>query len=135
MPGKCFVDTNVVIYSLGTDPKAELAAALLATRPVISTQVLAETANISLRKLAMPASEALRLVTWLTAVCNVEVVSPQTVAEAFRIVERYGFSWFDSLIVAAALQADCDVLLSEDMHHSQVIDSRLHITNPWVSKR
>jgi predicted nucleic acid-binding protein len=48
MPVKAFIDTNVVIYALGTDStKAQLAAPLFSTKPSISTQVLSETANVS----------------------------------------------------------------------------------------
>lgn len=53
MPDKAFIDTNVVIYALGPNSnKTRIAAALLAGAPTISTQVLSETANISMKKLS-----------------------------------------------------------------------------------
>lgn len=47
-----------------------------------------------------------------------------------RLAERYGFSIYDSFIVAAALAADCDRLWSEDMQHGMLVDGRLRIANP-----
>jgi predicted nucleic acid-binding protein len=55
-----------------------------------------------------------------------------TIHTALDIRERYSFSWYDSLIVAAALEANCDTLYSEDMQNSQVINGRLSIVNPFV---
>ena len=51
--------------------------------------------------------------------------------DALRIAERYGYSMFDALVVASALQAGSDTLWSEDMHDGMVIDSRLRISNPF----
>lgn len=50
-----------------------------------------------------------------------------------RLAERYGFSIYDSFIVAAALAADCDTLWSEDMQDGMVVDARLRIANPFRS--
>jgi predicted nucleic acid-binding protein len=47
------------------------------------------------------------------------------------LAERYTLSTFDAMIVASALDADCDRLWSEDMHHGLVIDTRLRIENPF----
>jgi len=132
MPAKAFVDTNVVIYALGPNSaKTTRAAALLADVPTISSQVLSETANVALKKLALPLSETGKLLAMLEAVCRVEIVTPSTMHLALDIVGRYGFSWYDSLIVATALSADCTILYSEDLHHSQVIEGRLSIINPF----
>jgi predicted nucleic acid-binding protein len=51
--------------------------------------------------------------------------------EAVRVAERYNYPIFDSLIVASALEAGCDTLWSEDMHHGIMIDGRLRIANPF----
>ena len=132
MPAKEFIDTNIVIYALGeSSAKAALAAPLFVHRPTISTQVLSETANVALKKLAMPLSETGKLLAMLEATCHVEIVTPATIQHALDLSGRYGFSWFDSLIVATALEAGCDTLYTEDMHHGQVIESRLTITNPF----
>ena len=133
MPVKAFIDTNIVIYSLGPNSaKAALAAPLFANRPIISTQVLSETANVALKKLALSLTETGKLLAMLEATCRVELVTPVTLLRTLDIAGRYGFSWFDSLIVATALDAGCDTLYTEDLQHGQVIEGRLTVINPFV---
>ncbi len=134
MPAKVFIDTNIVIYSLGANSaKAAQTAPLFAHHPVISTQVLSETANVALKKLAMPLSETSKLLAMLEATCKVEIITPATIQRALDIAARYGFSWFDSLIVASALDAGCDLLYTEDLQHGQLIEGKLTVTNPFIS--
>ena len=64
--------------------------------------------------------------------CQVELITLATVHVALEIRERYGFSWYDSLIVAAALESGCELLYSEDMQHGQVIEGRLRVINPFL---
>jgi len=133
MPGKIFIDTNIVIYSLGqASTKAHLAAPLFVGSPSISTQVLSETASVASRRLSLSASEIRKLITSLEAMCRVEIITLITIHAALDIRERYGFSWYDSLIVAVALEAGCDTLYSEDMQNNQEINGRLRIVNPFV---
>lgn len=133
MPGKIFIDTNIVIYALGqASTKAHLAAPLFVGSPSISTQVLSETANVASRRLALSMSEIRKLITSLEVMCRVEIISLVTIHTAFDIRERYGFSWYDSLIVATALETGCDTLYSEDMQNRQVIEGCLSIINPFA---
>lgn len=133
MPGKSFIDTNIVIYALGpASTKAPLAAPLFVGTPYISTQVLSETANVASKRLALSVSEIRKLIISLEAMCRVEIISLTTIHTALDIRERYGFSWYDSLIVATALEAGCDTLYSEDMQNSQEIEGRLRIVNPFA---
>lgn len=71
---------------------------------------------------------------FLEAVLNytVHVNTAATVERALGVAERYGFSFYDSLIVAAALETGCTTLYSEDLHHGQVIDGKLEIQNPFA---
>lgn len=133
MPARVFIDTNIVIYALGpSSTKTAQAAPLFTQQPTISTQVLSETANVALRKLAMTLAETRKLLTTLESMCRVEMIAPACLHRALDITERYGFSWYDSLIVAAALEAGCDMLYTEDLQHGQVIDGTLTITNPFA---
>ena len=76
MPGKIFIDTNIVIYALGqASTKAHLAAPLFVGSPYISTQVLSETANVASKRLALSVSETRKLITSLEAMCRVEIIS------------------------------------------------------------
>ena len=133
MPGKVFIDTNIVIYALGQAfSKAHLAAPLFVGSPSIFTQVLSETANVASKRLFLSISETRKLITSLEDMCRVEIISLVTIHTALDIRERYSFSWYDSLIVTTALEAGCDTLYSEDMQNSQVINGRLRIVNPFV---
>ena len=133
MPGKTFIDTNIVIYALGqSSTKAHRAAPLFVGSPSISTQVLSETANIASKRLALSVSDIRKLITSLEVICRVEIISLFTIHTALDIRERYSFSWYDSLIVATALEAGCDTLYSEDMQNGQEIEGRLRIINPFV---
>jgi predicted nucleic acid-binding protein len=51
---------------------------------------------------------------------------------AHHLVERYDFQLFDSIIVASALEAECDILYSEDLHHGLIVEDKLTILNPFV---
>jgi predicted nucleic acid-binding protein len=59
-------------------------------------------------------------------------VTADTIREAVRLAARYQLSHWDSLIVAAALLAECETLYSEDLQHRQVFDDRLTVINPFV---
>lgn len=133
MPGKVFIDTNIVIYALGqTSTKTHLAAPLFVGSPTISTQVLSETANVASKRLGLPPSEIRKLITSLETMCLVTTISMTTIHTALDIRERYNFSWYDSLILAAALEGGCDTLYSEDMQNGQEINGQLRIVNPFA---
>ncbi len=55
--------------------------------------------------------------------------------QTLKIAEKYGFSFWDSMIVAAALNNHCSLLYSEDLQHSQTIEGRLKIVNPFVDHK
>jgi predicted nucleic acid-binding protein len=67
----------------------------------------------------------------LRAACSVEIVRNEEQDDALALAERYGFSWYDSLIVASALAARADTLLSEDYQHGMRVD-QLRIANPFA---
>jgi predicted nucleic acid-binding protein len=130
---KGFFDTNVVLYAFSDDPRSSVAEALLSDGGDISVQVLNEFANIARRKLGFTWSqvgEALNAIRTLARA--VHPVTLDTHASALRLAERYGFSLYDALIVAAALQARCATLYSEDMQDGLLVDGELRIVNPFT---
>jgi predicted nucleic acid-binding protein len=130
-----FFDTSVLLYLLSTDlVKADRVEQLLEKRGTISVQVLNEFAAVALRKMKMPLSEVREILDTMRAVCKVEPVTLATHDQGLSINERYGFSLYDSMLVSAALLANVKVLYSEDLQHSQMIDSRLRILNPFVKR-
>jgi predicted nucleic acid-binding protein len=127
-----FADTNVIIYSVSDDDdKRLLALKIIAAKPVISTQVLTETANTLQRKLKFSPQDTQSILMRLIAECDVVAVLPRTVISAITVMERYRFSFYDSLIIATALEASCTTLYSEDMQHGQLIENKLLIINPF----
>ncbi len=133
---KRFIDTNVVLYLYSEDEPDKKAAAEAvvrgAERAWISTQVLSEMANVLRRKFKLDYPDIAAAVDEVRAACNVHVVTAETVALALRLGERYRHSYFDSLILAAALECGCDTLASEDMQNGLVVESSLTIRNPFA---
>jgi predicted nucleic acid-binding protein len=127
-----FFDTNLLLYLLSEETaKAERAEALLATGGVISVQVLNEFASVARRKLAMAIAEIREVLATIRTVCRVRPVDVETHELALDLVERYRLSIYDGLIIAAASQAGCAVLYSEDLAHGQKIGG-LTIQNPFA---
>ncbi len=131
---KSFFDTNVLLYLLSEDlAKADRAEELVANGGVISVQVLNEFAAVASRKLAMSWSEIKEVLLPIRAVCEIEAITLETHNRGIEIAERYGFSFYDALIVASALCATCKTLYSEDLQDGQVIDRQMIIRNPFAS--
>jgi len=130
-----FFDTSVLLYLLSQDAaKADRVEALLAEHGTISVQVLNEFAAVAIRKLKMPLPEIREVLDTIRAVCDVVPVTVQTHDRALAIVERYGFSLYDSLLIAAALIAGSKRLYCEDLQHDQLIDRQLRVVNPFIAR-
>ncbi|MBL9060863.1 MAG: PIN domain-containing protein [Mangrovicoccus sp.] len=127
-----FADTNVVLYLLDDGPKADRAEAILAERPRISVQVLNEAMVNCRRKAGLDWDETGAFLAGVRALCPVEDVSLQTHDVGRALAERYGFSVYDAMIVAAALLAGCTRLWSEDMQDGLLVEGRLRIANPFA---
>lgn len=133
MPGKAFLDSNILIYAIGEDDaRRAIADALIVQNAVVSAQVLAETASVLGRKLRLPALSVERILASITARAHCEPLTAETVLAAVRLTGRLGYSHYDSQVIAAALAAGCAVLYSEDMQHGQLIDGTLTIVNPFI---
>lgn len=134
MAAKAFIDSNVILYLLSTDAKkADAAEAILLAGGLISVQVLNEIANVALRKLGMSWTEINQFLAPLRSLCTVESLTIETHDRGKEVAERYGLSVYDSMIVAAALLAECTVLYSEDMQDGLLVDKQLRIANPFKS--
>ncbi len=134
MNDKIFLDTNILVYCYTeTEPIKKSVALSIAQNSDawISTQVLQELSNILRKKFNK---------TWieidLTAeeICqNFEIFlnTPEIILDAIRIADRYGYSFYDSLILSSAISIECKIVYSEDMQHGQVTDDVLEIKNPF----
>jgi predicted nucleic acid-binding protein len=130
--GEAFFDTSVLLYLFSADTnKANRAEELLAGRGVISVQVLSELTSVGRRKLQMSWEELRDALDSIRELCRVEPLTEQTHAVALEVAARYDLSWYDALIVAAALLAECSTLYSEDMHSGLRIKRALKVVNPF----
>jgi predicted nucleic acid-binding protein len=132
MNDKPFFDTNVILYAFRQDdPRGQVAETLLAAGGALSVQVLNEFVAVARRKLDKNWEQVRRALDILRAFCPKPVpLTVETHERAVHIAERYGYSIFDSLIIAAALHAGARTLYSEDMQDGQAIDG-LTIRNPF----
>jgi len=135
-----FFDTNIFIYSVDrSDPtKQAIANQLIRSsldnaNGIVSYQVIQEFLNISLKKFARTVHGADSF-DYLREVFEPMIVVESSLSlfdEALAIYNRYKLSWYDSLIVAAAIEAECDVLYTEDLQHLQRF-GELVVTNPFL---
>jgi predicted nucleic acid-binding protein len=134
--GAAFFDTNILVYIASGDvTKADRAEAIVAAGGAISVQVLNELANVARRKMRMSWTDTHALLDLLRGLLTVHPVALETHEAGLRLAERYGFSIYDAMIVAAALHAGCDTLWSEDMQHGMTLDEGLRIVNPFRNTR
>jgi len=127
-----FLDSNVLVYAFGDDPRTAAARALLERKCVIGVQGLNEFVNVARRELRNSWDEIRAALAVIRALCPVVVnIDVAIHTDALRLAERYGFAFFDASIVAAALQAGADILWSEDMQDGMLIGGKLRINNPF----
>jgi predicted nucleic acid-binding protein len=128
------LDSNILIYnhSLDYESKRLIARNFFKENPVVSSQVISEYLNVMKRKFNMQKLELMQLCSLWLEKCSVQPVILSTIKLAQDLVGKYDFQIFDGIVVAAALEADCDILYSEDMQNGQIIENILKIVNPFV---
>ena len=132
MSAKYFLDTNVLIYTVGNDQsKKKCAIPLLQSPAFISTQVIAESITVMHRKLKYDYPQIQSIVQMFQQHTTLCLLTNTTIQEALRLAQRYGYSYYDSQIVASALENSCAILYSEDLQDGQMIDKKLKIVNPF----
>jgi predicted nucleic acid-binding protein len=140
MSDRFFLDTNIFVYTFDRSAamKAQKATqlirnALKTQKGIISYQVVQEFFNVALRKFSQP-MKAADAEQYLGTVFRplLGVHSSQALyAEALHLQAKSGLSWYDSLIVTAAIQAQCEFLFTEDLQHGQRFGS-LQVANPFL---
>ena len=127
---KAFLDTNLFVY-LYSDTDAEKRDAVFRTinqyERYVSTQVLNEFCNVCIRKLGLPVDAIQSALNEIKDICNLVIVDYGTVKSALESHKKYGYSFYDSLMLASAIESGCQYLLSEDMADGQVIEGVLTI--------
>jgi len=132
MSAKVFLDTNVFVYtqSSGESVKRDIALkALEKYNCCTSIQVFNEISNVMTRKLKMPIAEVKQIITAINDRCEISFISFETIQKALDLKAVYGYSYYDSLILATAVLSDCSYIFSEDLQDGQIVDNRVEIVN------
>ena len=128
-----FVDTNVLLYLISTDAgKSQRAETLLAGGVVISVQVLNEFANVARRKHSLDWQELQQVLGSIAVFCDVRGLTLATHQRGLALASRYQLSVYDAMIAAAALDAGCDTLMSEDFQTGIRLGGSLVVVNPFL---
>ncbi|MFI3221030.1 MAG: PIN domain-containing protein [Methylococcales bacterium] len=143
MTAKAFIDTNIYIYALteSEDPKdgskrsiaLSIFETLIQSQTIVtSTQVLNEFHSNLVKKFKLEDAVVFNMVE--QNILPISLIAPigfQTYQLAFNLRSQYSLSFWDSLVVASALENNCSTLYSEDMQHQQNIENQLLIINPF----
>ncbi len=129
-----FLDTNVLIYAfVDNSPRHQIAKSVLAVGGVISAQVANEFVDVARRKLRWEWDDVAGMLRVLRERFGVPApITDETHRSALDIARRYGFRIYDGLIVAAAREAGCPVLYTEDLQDGQTVDGVL-VKNPFLA--
>ena len=126
-----FLDTNVLLYLLsGEEGKADRAEKLLSDGGVVSVQVLNEFASVALRKLHLGFDEIREILGAIRSLCRVDALTEEVHDLGLEIAEAHRISLYDAMIVASAVLAGCNTVLSEDLHDGAELEG-VRIRNPF----
>jgi predicted nucleic acid-binding protein len=132
----CFIDTNIWLYAFieaDDTTKSGIARTLIQkSEPVISVQVINEVCLNLLRRANFTEDQISQLIESFYEKCRVVELTESGLLIASQLRQRYSLSFWDSTIVATALDAGVPVLYSEDMQHGLTIEGRLQIRNPFL---
>ncbi len=139
MKGRFFLDTNIIVYSFEPDLKDRKAISdklikkALNGKGCISFQIIQEFLNVATKKFDIPLAHndfKLHIEKVLFPICEV-FPTKELYISTLEIQQRWQFSFYDSLVIAAALEANCSILYSEDLQHNQKVKD-LTIINPYL---
>jgi predicted nucleic acid-binding protein len=135
MPGDRFLDTNVLIYAFASDDRRSAKAeSLLAEGGVIGMQVLNEFTNVVRRKLGWEWPEVDAALTVVAELIGpARSLTPEIHTQAVKLARSNSLSFYDALIVAAAADSGCNVLLTEDLQHGRKLGG-VTIRNPFLGE-
>jgi predicted nucleic acid-binding protein len=138
MTGKVFLDTNIILYAVIATPmvpldrRTEISEAIISDGGAISVQVLNEFVDVVFSKHRKPWETIGQMLELIHSLCSPVVpLTAHTHAAAVEISKRYGFRIYDSLILAAADEAGCATVYTEDLQHGQVVGG-VTIINPFL---
>lgn len=137
MKDKCFLDTNLLVYLYDENElrKQEFLVGFLEKlngnqQAIISVQTLGEFYNVTTRKLKLTKNQSQFFCDEIRRMYPVYEITTENVFHAMNISKQTQFSYWDSLIVAMAVDTGCSILYSEDLNNGQEIEG-VKIVNPF----
>jgi len=132
---KCFLDSNLLVYFYSTDSKSAIVESLIRAKfdeICLSIQVLNELYCVLTRKKLKTKEEAQVIINDLIENYQIYCLDERCIKRGIELNIQYQFSYWDSLILASAIEAGCTKLYSENLQHYQVIQNGLTIVNPFL---
>lgn len=133
--GDMFVDTNILIYAYSDTEleKKKKALSLLTTESVvISTQVVNEFIWVMTRKFNVAFGSLKFIIDNIFDLYKVCIINKSSVLKAIDLSKRLNFSYWDSLMLASALEAGCTIFYTEDLQDGQNIYNQIIVINPFI---
>ena len=118
MKGNCFVDTNILIYAhtdLETHEQVVAQKLLKSDRLFVSTHVLMELSNVFSKRIIKDWNITSKIIKETINYFNIHIVDVSTINFALSIASRYKYSYYDALIIASALESNCNTLYSDNL--------------------
>lgn len=137
MTDKIFIDSNIWIYLYLKEPSEKYLKSFELVKDnfnkiVISTQVLSEVYVALTKKYSMPKEKTIEIMLEMISAFKVVDIDVLSTVKTFELCAKNNYSYWDNLIISAALLAKCHVLYSEDMQHGQTVEKHIKIINPLI---
>jgi predicted nucleic acid-binding protein len=140
MKDNVFIDTNIWVYANIDDDKKKHASArnlldekLQGKHVIVSAQILSEFYS-AMTKNKILHDVVSKDIFEIVQTVRVIPIGLTDIERALALKEKYKDSWWDSLLLASSLEAECETLYSEDMQDGQIIDKTLVIRNPFIAE-
>jgi len=136
MSGRAFFDTNIFIYLYAEKERGKQTVCKdvinKADECITSTQILNEISNVLIRKWQMPVDAIKTIKQDIIQISDeVAYIKEDTIDKAIDLHFKYGFSYYDCLMLSSALESNCTTIYTEDMSDGQVVENKLTIVNPF----
>ncbi len=130
-----FIDSNILIYAYSeteVEKKNKVLSILESEDVSLNTQVINEFIWIMNRKFDVDLDSLKLISNNIFQLFDVILVTETTINKAIDLSQKLKYSYWDSLILASALEKKCNTLYTEDMQHGQIIEDNLKIVNPFI---
>lgn len=134
MKDRIFLDTNLLVYLYSDHKNGRTVEKIIEGNfgsIVLSAQIIGELYNVLTRKKIKNCEEAFQIISEIISSFMITETDALATVKAIELNIKYGYSYWDSLVIASALLSDCSTLYSEDMQSGQVIENHLKIINPF----